>query len=104
MASLQEAIAQPLGCVQRLYAETGSDGGVKQLFAGLLADRHALAQVSDSTSLKCGMWVVGRGARRSTFRPLSQVPILTEETVEAIPNQTLVRYRGMVRVGRGEHM
>lgn len=27
---------------------------------------------------------------------LVQIPILTEETAERIPNETLVRYRGMV--------
>lgn len=30
-------------------------------------------------------------------RSKRQVPILTEETAEQLPNQCLVRYRGMVR-------
>ncbi|KAL4442708.1 hypothetical protein ABPG77_006702 [Micractinium sp. CCAP 211/92] len=68
-----EAVRQPLQVVQELYAACGapSDGhdvGVKDRFTQLLADPATAAQV----------------------------PVLTEDAADLLPNQCLVRFRGMV--------
>ncbi|PSC74128.1 mini-chromosome maintenance complex-binding isoform A [Micractinium conductrix] len=68
-----EAITSPLEAVRSLYAArpagaAGDDCGVRERFAGLMDDPAFAAQV----------------------------PVLTEETADLLPNQCLVRYRGMV--------
>lgn len=67
-----EAITQPLQLVRSLYAARsdadGEDYGVEARFAALVADPQLCAQV----------------------------PVLTEDTAELVPNQCLVRFRGMV--------
>ncbi|KAL4424256.1 hypothetical protein ABPG75_001557 [Micractinium tetrahymenae] len=68
-----EAVRQPLSLVRELYAARGApadgdDFGVKDRFSELLADPAMAAQV----------------------------PVLTEDTADLLPNQCLVRFRGMV--------
>lgn len=116
-----ETIRDPLGVVRALHASRTTDDdrefGVKERFEALVADPVLLAQASIQTA-----WAAGRtpaasraglaaGHRDQASRrappshpppppPPPQVPILTEATAEQLPNQCLVRFRGMVSLGR----
>ena len=103
-----DSIARPVQAVRALYAAKGPDAdedfGVAEHFAALLADPALAAQVG------CGARAGGaaRGAppgkagTQTEQHPLiPQVPELSEATIDLLPDQSLVRLRGMVRTMGG---
>ncbi|EFN53539.1 hypothetical protein CHLNCDRAFT_136659 [Chlorella variabilis] len=82
-----EAITAPLQLIRSLYAAQAvgqpadGDFGVKERFSALLADPQLAAQAR----------------AHSNVHRMRVVPVLTEETVELLPNQCLVRFRGIVQ-------
>ena len=100
-SSLSDAVQRPLATVRSLFdqanqplRDTGSDWGVEQYFKDLVSDPVKREQVG-STALT--MNKIKNSTRCTTPAIWLQVPLLTPETVEQIPNHSLCRFRGMVK-------